>query len=46
MGLEVLYVHIYLVPTNTMEDIQFIKKVKFINDGFVVLVVSSSNQFE
>ncbi|WP_368074158.1 hypothetical protein [Polaribacter sp. L3A8] len=46
MGLEVPYVHIHLVPTNTMEDIQFIKKVTLTNDKFVALATSISNQFE
>ena len=46
MDLEVPYVHVNLVTTNITEDIQFIKKVKFTNDKFVVLVASISNQFE
>lgn len=46
IGLEVPHVHVHLVPTNAMEDIQFTKKVKLTNDEFVALATSISNQFE
>ena len=46
IGLEVPHVHVHLVPTNAMEDIQFTKKVKLTNDEFVALAASISSKFE
>ncbi|MGJ8759639.1 MAG: HIT family protein [Polaribacter sp.] len=46
IGLEVPHVHVHLVPTNAMEDIQFTKKVKLTNDEFVTLAASISSEFE
>jgi histidine triad (HIT) family protein len=46
IGLEVPHVHVHLVPTNAMEDIQFTKKVKLTNDEFVALAASISSEFE
>ncbi|QXP64029.1 HIT family protein [Polaribacter sp. HaHaR_3_91] len=46
IGLEVPHVHVHLVPTNAMEDIQFTKKVKLTNDEFVALAASISSEFK
>ncbi|WP_343328719.1 HIT family protein [Polaribacter staleyi] len=46
IGLEVPHVHVHLVPTNQMADMQFTQKVTLTNDEFVVLAASISNQFE
>lgn len=34
IGLEVPHVHVHLIPLNTMEDAQFIKKEKLISEDF------------
>ncbi|WP_158839351.1 HIT family protein [Polaribacter sp. L3A8] len=46
IGLEVPHVHVHLVPTNAMEDIQFTKKVKLTNDEFVALAASISSELK
>ncbi|MDN3618491.1 HIT family protein [Polaribacter undariae] len=46
IGLEVPHVHVHLVPTNQMADIQFTQKVKLTNDEFVALAASISSEFE
>ena len=44
IGLEVPHVHVHLVPTNQMADMQFSEKVKLTNDEFVVLAASISSE--
>jgi histidine triad (HIT) family protein len=34
IGLEVPHVHVHLIPLNTMEDAQFIKKEKLTSEDF------------
>lgn len=46
IGLEVPHVHVHLVPLNSMEDIQFVKKEKLTNDEFVNLSSEISSNFE
>jgi len=46
IGLEVPHVHVHLVPTNAMADMQFTQKVKLTNDEFVALAVSISSEFK
>lgn len=46
IGLEVPHVHVHLVPTNVMSDMQFTHKVKLTNEEFVVLAERISNEFE
>ncbi|WBX71795.1 HIT family protein [Tenacibaculum retecalamus] len=46
IGLEVPHVHVHLIPLNTMADIQFIEKVKLLNEDFVVLAESIASNFE
>lgn len=46
IGLEVPHVHVHLVPTNNMVDMQFTDKVKVSNDEFVALVKSIASEFE
>ncbi|MCL7762365.1 HIT family protein [Polaribacter sp. Z014] len=45
IGLEVPHVHVHLVPTNAMADMQFNQKVKLTNDEFVALAASISSEF-
>ncbi|WP_405608629.1 HIT family protein [Polaribacter sp. Asnod1-A03] len=40
IGLEVPHVHVHLVPTVQMADMQFTQKVKLTNDEFVALAES------
>jgi histidine triad (HIT) family protein len=46
IGLEVPHVHVHLVPTNIMTDMQFTHKVKLSTDDFVSLAESISSNFE
>ncbi|MEO9570106.1 MAG: HIT family protein [Polaribacter sp.] len=46
IGLEVPHVHVHLVPTNAMADMQFGKKEKLTNEEFVVLAQSISSKFK
>ena len=46
IGLEVPHVHVHLVPTNAMADMQFNQKVKLSNDEFVALAASISSEFK
>lgn len=46
IGLEVPHVHVHLVPTNNMVDMQFTDKVKVSNDEFVSLAKSIASEFE
>ncbi|MGK0326186.1 MAG: histidine triad (HIT) family protein [Polaribacter sp.] len=46
IGLEVPHVHVHLVPTNIMADMQFTHKVKLSTDEFVRLAESISSNFE
>ncbi|QVY64210.1 HIT family protein [Polaribacter sp. Q13] len=45
IGLEVPHVHVHLVPTNAMADMQFNQKVKLTNEEFVALAASISSEF-
>tara|TARA_B110000091_G_C13714772_1_gene432102 strand:+ start:486 stop:875 length:390 start_codon:yes stop_codon:yes gene_type:complete len=46
IGLEVPHVHVHLVPTNIMADMQFTHKVKLASDEFVGLAQNISSNFE
>ncbi|AUC21853.1 HIT family protein [Polaribacter sejongensis] len=46
IGLEVPHVHVHLVPTNAMADMQFNQKVKLTNEEFVALAASILSKFE
>ncbi|WP_296633617.1 HIT family protein [Polaribacter sp.] len=46
IGLEVPHVHVHLVPTNVMSDMQFTKKEKLTKEEFVALAQSISRNFE
>jgi histidine triad (HIT) family protein len=46
IGLEVPHVHVHLVPTNVMSDMQFTHKVKLSNEEFVALAANISANFE
>jgi histidine triad (HIT) family protein len=46
IGLEVPHVHVHLVPTNKMVDMQFTHKVTLTNDEYVALADSISKNFE
>jgi histidine triad (HIT) family protein len=46
IGLEVPHVHVHLVPTNKMSDMQFTDKVKLSNEEFVALAESIVGEFE
>jgi histidine triad (HIT) family protein len=46
IGLEVPHVHVHLVPTNVMSDMQFTHKVKLSKDEFVALASSIADHFE
>ncbi len=45
IGLEVPHVHVHLIPTNTMVDMQFTEKVKLTNDEFISLAEDISSKF-
>lgn len=46
IGLEVPHVHVHLVPTNVMSDMQFTHKVNLSSEEFVVLAERISKEFE
>jgi len=46
VGLEVPHVHVHLIPTSIMADMQFTKKEKLTNEEFVELAESISENFE
>jgi histidine triad (HIT) family protein len=46
IGLEVLHVHVHLIPLNEMADIQFSQKVKLTNEAFVALAKNIAGNFE
>jgi len=46
IGLEVPHVHVHLVPTNKMVDMQFTHKVTLTSDEYVALANSISKNFE
>mgnify|MGYP003655078147 FL=1 len=46
IGLEVPHVHVHLVPTNVMSDMQFTHKVNLSSEEFVALAEQISKQFE
>ena len=46
IGLEVPHVHVHLIPLNTMEDIQFTKKVKLEENEFIALADKITANFE
>jgi len=43
IGLEVPHVHVHLIPLNTMEDIQFQKKVSLSNEEFEAIALKISD---
>ena len=45
IGLEVPHVHVHLIPINSMEDMQFQKKVKLSNDEFIEISSKISRNF-
>ncbi|APZ46154.1 HIT family protein [Polaribacter reichenbachii] len=45
IGLEVPHVHVHLIPTNIMADMQFTKKVELTNQEFVALAESIASNF-
>ena len=45
IGLEVPHVHVHLIPINSMEDMQFLKKVKLSNDEFIEISSKISRNF-
>ena len=46
IGLEVPHVHVHLVPTNVMTDMQFTHKVNLSSEEFVALAEKISGNFE
>ena len=46
IGLEVPHVHVHLIPTNAMVDMQFTEKVKLTSTEFISLAESISGNFE
>jgi histidine triad (HIT) family protein len=46
IGLEVPHVHVHLVPTNVMSDMQFTHKVNLSSEEFVSLAEQISKEFE
>jgi histidine triad (HIT) family protein len=46
IGLEVPHVHVHLIPTNVMTDMQFTHKVNLSSEEFVTLAESISKEFE
>ena len=45
IGLEVPHVHVHLIPLNSMEDAQFIKKIVLTSEEFKVLAKAISSHF-
>ena len=45
IGLEVPHVHVHLIPTNKMTDMQFTHKVKLTEEEFVALATNISKSF-
>ena len=45
IGLEVPHVHVHLIPTNKMTDMQFTHKVKLSNEEFLALAERISEKF-
>lgn len=45
IGLEVPHVHVHLIPTNVMTDMQFTHKVNLSSEEFVALAESISKEF-
>jgi histidine triad (HIT) family protein len=43
IGLEVPHVHVHLIPLNSMEDAQFIKKVTMSSEEFQALAIAIKN---
>lgn len=46
IGLEVPHVHVHLVPTNIMADMQFTKKQQFSNEDFEMIAESIAKNFK
>jgi histidine triad (HIT) family protein len=46
IGLEVPHVHVHLIPTNVMTDMQFTHKVNLSSEEFVALAEKISGNFE
>ena len=46
VGLEVPHVHVHLIPTSIMADMQFTKKEKLTSEEFLELAESISENFE
>ncbi len=46
IGLEVPHVHVHLVPTNIMSDMQFTHKINLSREEFIALAENISNEFE
>lgn len=46
IGLEVPHVHVHLIPTNVMSDMQFTHKVNLSSEEFVALAEQISKEFE
>lgn len=46
IGLEVPHVHVHLVPTNNMVDMQFTHKVKVSSEELIALAKSISSEFK
>lgn len=46
IGLEVPHVHVHLIPTNAMADMQFTHKIKLTNDDFIALANTIASKFE
>ena len=46
IGLEVPHVHVHLVPTNIMADMQFTKKEQFSNEDFEMIAESIAKNFK
>lgn len=46
IGLEVPHVHVHLIPLQTMEDIQFNKKVNFSDEEFIALAKKIASNFK
>lgn len=45
IGLEVPHVHVHLIPLNTMDDAQFIKKEQFSNEELETIALAISDNF-
>jgi histidine triad (HIT) family protein len=46
IGLEVPHVHVHLIPTNIMADMQFTKKEQFSNKDFEMIAESIAKNFK